>query len=277
MFLMKGCVKTRFRQIPLVINKYKTVLVTFKKGLEFFVFTQPDRLGMTIHMDANGTNDKKPLYTTKRLISLLHPFKLRVVIISICALVSSALTTLQPLLRQRLIDKGVLAGNLSEVVVVSLLIFGLFALSQLSGIIQFINYTYINKLLPFRLFHRAFRHLMKLPANFFKDSNSAKIMGNINYDISNIAKISDSMFVTSFMQGLCMIGGVVGLTVINWKLTLLVLCIIPIKILINNHYTKKRTKAFEDSMKLYTRFSEWMGETVHGITAIKLWCVSVVI
>ena len=209
----------------------------------------------------------------RRILSLLIPFKLRIAIVIACALVSSALTTIQPLLRQRLIDEGVIGGSLREVIFISLFIFGLFAVNQLSEAIQFFNYTYISKMLTFKLFHTAFKHLMKLPVSFFKDSNSTQIIGNIEYDVSNIARISDSVFVTSFVQGLCMIGGAVGLAIINWQLALLVLCIIPVKILINSYYSKKRIKAFENIMEIYTKFAEWKGETVQGIHTIKLWNV----
>lgn len=222
-------------------------------------------------MDVNAATGKWMSNALGRLFPLLRPFRLRIMIISVCALISAVLRTLEPLLRQRLIDDGVLSGNLREVIIDALLIFGLFAFVQLSEIIQFFNYTYINKLLPFRLFHSAFRHLMKLPVSFFKDSNSAKIIENIGYDVTSIARISDPMFVTSLVQGLCMVGGVVGLTVINWKLTVLVLCMVPVKILINNYYSKKRIKTFEAAMKLNSGFSEWIGEAVQGIHMIKLW------
>jgi len=77
--------------------------------------------------------------------------------------------------------------------------------------------------------------------------------------------------VISLVQGLTAIGSMVGLMIINWKLTLVVLCVIPVKILINGYFTKKRTKAFERSMEVYSAFSAWKGETIQGISTVKLW------
>lgn len=68
-----------------------------------------------------------------------------------------------------------------------------------------------------------------------------------------------------------MIGGIIGLALINWILTVLVLGVIPVKILINRFFSQKRIKAFEAAMKLNSEFSEWIGETVQGISTIKLW------
>lgn len=207
----------------------------------------------------------------RHLLPLLRPFRARLFTLSLCALATALLRTLDPLLRQRLIDNGVLGGDIRIVIGITLLILGLFALIQLSEMIQFFCYNYINKLLPFKLLHRALRHLMRLPVSFFKDSNSNKIIENIEYDVASISKISDPIFVASLVQGLCMIGGVVGLTLINWKLTVLVLSIVPVKIAINSYYTKKRIKVFDSALKLHAVFSEWIGETVQGILTVKLW------
>jgi ATP-binding cassette subfamily B protein len=224
-----------------------------------------------INMETSTANNKSTFSTLKSLSPMIRPFRFRIVIICACALILSILRTLDPLLRQRLIDDGVLRGSMKDVIIYAALIFSLFILNQLLEITQFLNYTYINKLLRFRLFHNAFRHLLKLPVSFFKDSNSTKIISNIEYDVINIAKISDPVFIISIVQGLCMIGGVIGLAVINWVLALIVLCVIPVKILINRFFTQKRAKAFETAMKINSEFSEWFGETVQGIGTIKLW------
>lgn len=207
----------------------------------------------------------------KNLLSFLRPYKLRIVIISICALVISGLNILQPLLRQRIIDTGILERNLDVVIITSLIILGLFAFNQLLETTQFIQYTYINNLLPFRLFQRAFRHMLRLPIAFFKESTNTKVIWSLEYDVANIARISDSVFIVSLVQSLSMLGGVVGLAIINWKLSLLVLFVIPIKVLINNHYSEKRVVAYNNYMDVHTRFAEWMGDSVQGIKAIKLW------
>jgi len=216
-------------------------------------------------------NKKLSLTEIKKLFSFLRPYRFRIIIICLCTVFLSLITVFQPLLRQRLIDDGILEKDLNVVIHSSFLILGLYALNQLFSAIQILNYTYINKLLPFRLFQRAFNHLLKLPVSFFKDSNNTQIIWNIEYDVSNIARISDSVFVTSLVQGLCMIGGIVGLIIINWKLAILVAFLIPIKILLNNYFSKKRTKIYNTGMAFYSKFAEWMGETVHGVILIKLW------
>jgi ATP-binding cassette subfamily B protein len=188
-----------------------------------------------------------------------------------CTIVLSVLTVLQPLLRQRLIDDGIVGKNINTVIFFAVSMLVLYLLNQIVNTIQFLNYTYINKLLPFNLNHRAFSHLLRLPASFFKNENNTKTIGNIDYDIFNISRICDSTFITSLVQGVCMIGGIAGLFIINWKLSLLVICVIPVKILINNYFSSKRSVIYTGLMERISKYSEWLGDCIQGVTTIKLW------
>jgi ATP-binding cassette subfamily B protein len=209
----------------------------------------------------------------KKLFSFLRPYKFRVVVVCVCTLVLSFLTVLQPLLRQRLIDDGIVGRNLRTVIVFAASMLILYLLNQIVNTIQFLNYTYINKLMPFNLNYRAFSHLLRLPASFFKNENNTKTIENLNYDITNISRICDSVFITSFVQGVCMIGGIAGLFIINWKLSLLVIIVIPVKILINNFFSSKRSTLFDHLMDHHSKYSEWLGDSIQGVITIKLWNV----
>jgi ATP-binding cassette subfamily B protein len=207
----------------------------------------------------------------KKLFSFLRPYRFRVIVVCLCTLVLSFLMVLQPLLRQHLIDDGIVGKNINTVIFFAISMLILFLLNQIVNTVQFLNYTYINKLLPFNLNFRALSHLLRLPASFFKNENNTKTIGNIDYDISNISRICDSVFITSLVQGVCMLGGIVGLFIINWKLSLLVLCVIPIKMLINNLFSSKRSTIFANLMEHYSKYAEWLGDSIQGVTTIKLW------
>jgi ATP-binding cassette subfamily B protein len=207
----------------------------------------------------------------KKLFLFLRPYKFRVLVICMCSLVLAFIMVLQPLFRQRLIDNGIVGKDLGAVIIFAALMLALYLINQIVNTVQFLNYTYINKLLPFNLNYRAFNHLLRLPASFFKNENNTKTIGNLDYDISNISRICDSMFVTSLVQGVCMIGGIVGLFIINWKLSLLVISVIPIKVLINNFFSSKRSVIFANLMEHYSKYSEWLGDSIQGIITIKLW------
>jgi ATP-binding cassette subfamily B protein len=207
----------------------------------------------------------------KKLFSFLRPYKFRVFVVCVCTLVLSFLTVLQPLLRQRLIDDGIVGKNINTVIFFAVSMLVLYLLNQIVNTVQFLNYTYINKLLPFNLNYRAFNHLLRLPASFFKNENNTKIIGNLDYDISNISRICDSVFISSLVRGVCMIGGIAGLIIINWKLSLFVICVIPIKMLINNFFSSKRSALFANLMEHLSKYSEWLGDSIQGVITIKLW------
>jgi ATP-binding cassette subfamily B protein len=68
-----------------------------------------------------------------------------------------------------------------------------------------------------------------------------------------------------------MLGGIAGLFIINWKLSLLVLSVIPIKVLINNFFSSKRSSIFANLMEHHSKYSGWLGDSIQGVITIKLW------
>ncbi len=68
-----------------------------------------------------------------------------------------------------------------------------------------------------------------------------------------------------------MIGGLIGLIIIDYKLTALILLIIPIRYTIVNYFAKKRKELFEKYMEYNRDYSAWYGDTISGIKEIKLW------
>ena len=67
------------------------------------------------------------------------------------------------------------------------------------------------------------------------------------------------------------ISGVIGLVVINWKLALLVLLVVPIKYLLIKMFAEKEEKLSEQEIEASANFSSWLGDSINGIREIKLW------
>ena len=59
--------------------------------------------------------------------------------------------------------------------------------------------------------------------------------------------------------------------VINWKLALLVLLVVPIKYLLIKMFAEKEEKLSEQEIEASANFSSWLGDSINGIREIKLW------
>ena len=72
---------------------------------------------------------------------------------------------------------------------------------------------------------------------YFAERGSAEIINTIGMDIDNVSSVVDQITQFSISSILQIIGGVVGLSLLDWKLAILIEAIIPLKFIIAVSYT----------------------------------------
>ncbi|OME70743.1 hypothetical protein BSK65_12600 [Paenibacillus odorifer] len=205
---------------------------------------------------------------------LFHPYRKNIWIISIVMLVTSIGSFLTPWFTKQLIDIGILGLDFYRVIQYVGLIFLIFLIQQLLGIFQFYYYKEISVRIPYDLNKKACKHVLSVRTKFFKDRNFSVVMSELFQDIANISSLTDTQFLTSFVNLFKVFAGLTALFYINWKLTLVMLATIPVKMLIGSFLYKKQVKVYEIIMHLQSNFSEWLGDAISGIEAIKVWGIT---
>ena len=67
-----------------------------------------------------------------------------------------------------------------------------------------------------------------------------------------------------------MIGAVIGLFIVDWRITLIVLTLIPIKYKVVKFLATRRMNTFKQYMIANSDYSSWYGDSISGIKEIKL-------
>ncbi|SHJ37994.1 ATP-binding cassette, subfamily B [Clostridium cavendishii DSM 21758] len=213
-------------------------------------------------------NDK---YLIKQLIGLLKPYKKKVLVILVCIIISSIATMIMPMLGKKIMDDGLIGKNFKTVVSTVTLCFLIIIFQQLLELLETKYFAYINSMLPYTLNNKAFKHLMNLKLQYFNNTNFSQTMNNISIDISNVSKIADKGMFYIITEIFKMIGGTIGLLIIDWRLTIIVFLFLPIRYILVKSLSKKRRTSFEEYMKYNEDYSAWYGDTIRGIKEIKLW------
>jgi len=186
-------------------------------------------------------------------------------------LVISAFGIIYPLLQREIFDNGIMMNDLDVVFRYTALILGIFVVEQFLSFLQFIHYEYINRQIPYELMHKAVDHSINLKVSYHKDNNFMKTIQNVYMDIGNIAQIANANLLQAFVSLFKIIGGMIGLILIDWRLTLFILVIIPLELIIKQLISFKRSKYMTMLMKANEKFSIWLGETFMNVEIIKLW------
>lgn len=205
------------------------------------------------------------------MLDLLKPYKVRIIIVFGCMIIVSILGIVYPLLQREIFDQGIMVNNLQVVIRYTLSLVGLFAIEQLFTFIQFVHYEHINRKITNKLIHQVTDHSIQLKLAYHKDNNFAKIINNVYFDINQITQVVNANLLQALVSIFKIMGGMIGLILIDWRLTLVALAVVPIQLLIRGTIAFKRRKYMEKIMKLNEKFSIWFSETFIGIELIKLW------
>ena len=206
----------------------------------------------------------------RKLLALLKDYTKIISIISGCLLISTVLNLCVPLLSRRIMDDGFIGGNKELLIKLWLCSLMVYLVISVIDIIKEKNRINISAKIQYSLSEQAFSHLMKMKASYFNNKNYAEILNNINVDIGNMTSIADEGVFFVVTQAFSMTGGVIGLFILNWRMTILVLLFIPIKYVVMKKFAKQRKKVMDDFINDSQKYARWFGDTIGGVREVKL-------
>lgn len=216
-------------------------------------------------------SEKDDFKLIKRILNYLAPFKTRIWITIACFALSTVVGFFQPLIIRSITDNGMAQKNLQVIIWSVLILLGLILVNQLIEVLQTMLFTKIHNELELSLSHHAFNKLLHLEIRYFSDRNNSEIINSIQTDVGNVAAITDRFMVINAGYIFRIISGIAGLLIISWKLTIVVLAMVPIKYLITQALSRRKKKKMEELIENYRDFSAWFDDNIAGVREIKLW------
>lgn len=219
----------------------------------------------------------KTKQTLKKILHLLKPYTKKIILIILCTLSITLIRMIVPLLGKQLIDSGFMAMNFTMIVIYSLAGFLLVIAEQGFNFIAAKFRIHINAKLSFTLARSALKKIFKLKLHFFNNTKIGEIINNINNDVQYTSSIADERIFTLVTSLFSIAGGLAGLAIINWKLTVLAICLVPLQFLVVKYISKKKRKYFELNMEKFKSFWGWYSDVIGGVKEIKLWSIRTII
>ncbi|MBY6914832.1 ABC transporter ATP-binding protein [Clostridium botulinum] len=213
---------------------------------------------------------KEDNYFVKQLINLFKPYRWKVVLVISLIIISSGLSILNPLINQHLIDEGLISKNLEITIKCSIYSLILILTIECLEILETKYRSYIENLIVYDLENKAFKHILKMKMEFFVSKNYSELMSNLKMDINNISGICNRntfYILTSIFR---VFVGIIGILSINYKLSILVIAVTPMRYAITKFLAKKRKSLFREFLDINAGYSGWYGDTIAGIKEVKL-------
>ena len=178
----------------------------------------------------------------KRLLILLLPYKKTLIIGSIFLIAASATNLAVPLYIRNLVDVVMVEKNLDRLNSIALAISALFLVQLICQTIHNYLFDVTEKrvIADFRI--KLFDHLHKMSVSYFVKRRTGEVMSRMTNDVTTIENIVTDLPATLIQQSIRLLGGVIIIIYMNWKLTFMILILAPALALFARVFGRKLKK-----------------------------------
>ncbi|MGW8161240.1 MAG: ABC transporter ATP-binding protein, partial [Desulfobulbales bacterium] len=154
------------------------------------------------------------------------------------------------------------------------LLAAIFGASVITGFIA--NYFQVTVLewtgqnIMHRLRQHIYRHMLGLDLTFFNENPSGKLVTRLTNDVQNMYEMFTSVIVTLFNDALQILGILVLLYWLNWRLALVMSLLLPVILVATVWFSKAARYAFREIRTNLARINAYLQEAVSGISLIQL-------
>jgi ATP-binding cassette subfamily B protein len=207
--------------------------------------------------------------TILRILALARPhWRWLVTFLAAVALVS-ALDSYFTFLSKRIVDEGILAGDKAALIRI-VTIYGSLIVVQAAFVFGFIFLASIlGERIRYDLRKTMFNHLQDLSFSYFDRTPVGWIMARVTSDSDRIAELVTWGFLDVTWGVMNITTAVYFMLVINWKLALMILLVIPILALVASQFQKRILVQYRRVRKLNSRITAAYNENIQGVRVVQ--------
>jgi subfamily B ATP-binding cassette protein MsbA len=205
----------------------------------------------------------------KRLFRLLTPYRSAVIWGSLFLVLVSAINLMIPLFVKDLVDVVEVEKDLGLLNRMAWTIALLFLLQMLFSTAHNYLYDITEKRVITDLRKIIFNHLQTLSTSFFVKRRTGEIMSRMTNDVTTIEGVITDVPATLLQQSIRLVGGIIIVIIMNWKLTFMILVLAPIMVLFAKTFGKRLknlSREIQDKLAVSTTIIE---ENISGMPLVK--------
>lgn len=204
-----------------------------------------------------------------RLLHYVVPYWRRGVA-AIIAMILGALTMLAvPWIIRNIIDEVLAAKNL---VALNWIAFGILVLFFLRGVFSYMQgylMSYIANRVIIDIRNEVYARVQRLSLRFFDTRKTGSLMSRLTNDIGALQNAIVNDFVNIVKESVILIGSLVGMVILHWRLTLLCIIIVPLVSITIKYFGRKLKKSGHMMQERVADVTSHLQETIGGIRVVK--------
>ncbi len=210
--------------------------------------------------------------TTRRvhaLASLARPYKARTALAVVSLLVATGLALLPPFLAKQAIDLGIEQKNLQRLAltVTAFLVAGVLGWGASSAQTYFTGWTGERILADLRL--KLFRHLQRLSLGYYERNRAGVIISRLTNDVEALDQLVTDGVASLVQNTLLLLGTAVILFVLDWRLALATVVVLPLMAVATSVFRVRSTRAYRSVRERLGLVTATLAEDIAGMRVIQ--------
>lgn len=202
----------------------------------------------------------------KRFSSYYKPYKALFFIDLLCALLIASIDLLYPTVTRYLLQEIIPAGKIRQLFIILLALAGFYLLRTLLDFFVLYWGHVMGVYIESDMRRDLFKHMQKLPFKFYDNNRTGDLMSRVVNDLNEISELAHHGPEDIFMSVIMMVGSFVLLVRIEWRLSILIFCIIfPIILWFTITKRNGMTKAFSKVRGKMSAINSSLENSIAGI------------
>lgn len=201
-------------------------------------------------------NHESPIYVYRRLLAVASRYWFRFLLGIIGTGLYSGIDAGVVYFVKPILDNGFIDRNLTFIHWLPIILILLFLLRGVASFLSTYYLTWVGRTVVMLFRQQIFNHLLRLPASYYDQHTSGQLLSTIIYNVEQLASASTDALMILIRESFFIVGLIIVMFAINWKITMMFLIIAPVIAAIVR-FSNKRLR------KLSHKVQNVMGDVTH--------------
>jgi ABC-type multidrug transport system fused ATPase/permease subunit len=167
------------------------------------------------------------------------------------------------------IDQGIRAGDEARLVRDVVLYVAVNATAWVLGTLTWTMLAGIGQAMVFELRRDLFEHLTSLSLRYFSEQKAGWIIARLTSDVDALSDVLNQGLTTLVVNSLTLVAAVLGLFLLDWRLGLVALLVLPPGMLVTRWFQQRSHVAFSDVRTRIAAVTAQLAESVSGMAVVQ--------
>ena len=203
------------------------------------------------------------------VLRLLRPYGRRIALMALAVIAASATSLAPPYLAGQAIDSGI---NTSDTVALTWIVAAFVAVTIAYALASYaqaylVGWVGVRVLQDLR--EEVFMHIQRMSVGFFTRNRPGTLISRLTNDIEALNQLISQGIVTLFSNLLTLVGVVVIMLLLDWRLALITFTVLPLLLIVSIIFRTYSGGAFRQTRETIAAITSHLQETLSGVRVVR--------